>query len=97
MTIEHGYGYKDLHGTRAQPVDDPNTSDQTNVSGQAIPPVTMVIPGCGHTYFIQGHVFKDSPLVTSLCRGCQNDQPLREAGRNWDETKYTLERPGVPG
>ena len=91
MTIEHGYGYKDL----AQPVDDPNTCGQANVSGQAIPPVTMVIPDCGHTYFIQGHVFKDSPLVTSLCKSCQSFQPLRETQRNREDTKYTLERPDV--
>ena len=91
MTTDHGY--RDL----SKPFNDCNLYGRPDAGGQTLPPVTRVIPDCGHTYFIRGHVPRDSPLVTPLCRGCQSLQPLKEAQRNWEETKYTLERPDIRG
>ena len=60
-------GYRDPQADQAK---DMNVYGHPEVSGKTLPPVTRVIPDCGHTYLIPGHVPDESPLVHRLCRRC---------------------------
>lgn len=83
-------GFKNI----SKPIHDCNIYTHPQPDTQA---VTRVIPDCGHTYFIVGHVPQDSPLITARCRGCQAQTALRTAQQQWEQNKHTLTVPEVRG
>ena len=51
---------------------DHNVYTHPDVSGLDLKPVTRVIPDCGYTYFLDGHVPVGSPLIQNRCRDAMN-------------------------
>lgn len=83
-------GYRDL----SKPFEDCNIYTHPDIDGQSLPPVTRVIPDCGHTYFLRGHI-PGSPLITPLCRGCEAQQDLTGARRLAEKTRSAQTVPEV--
>ena len=69
MHIARGYRAPDAG---LNPDHDHNVHTHSDAGGKILPPVTRVIPDCGHTYFIAGHLDDDSTMIRRACQECGN-------------------------
>lgn len=63
-------GYRD---PKASPSKEMNIHAHPKISGKILPPVTRVMPDCGHTYTIPSHIEPTSPLIQALCPKCRRN------------------------